>query len=256
MKIVCLYSLLFLLTLSSRSWANTPLVNTIKPFQSDNCSVWPDKILKWDYAHCCIEHDYYYWMGGTQKQRLKADREFRSCVSKESFKLNANVMYLAVRFMGYLSHVKPFRWGYGWEYERKDHDLNEAEMIEVLRHTPESLYAAAVPTWTKEEKEKNKVSYKPAPYPSVTGNYCLDEVVEKLDLSKLNTDFLKIEFSEPTGTNNTYVIRTNLCGGDIIAHFSVPSLKFCTEPRYDETPSKYLNMIHGRASCEKTILKD
>ena len=45
-------------------------------FATDGCSLFPDRALvgSADWCDCCLAHDLAYWRGGTESQRLDADR--------------------------------------------------------------------------------------------------------------------------------------------------------------------------------------
>ena len=95
---------------------------TLKDFTSDGCSLFPDRslITNKDWCDCCLEHDIAYWQGGTEAQRLKADRSLRDCVlTTTGDSVLAEAMYQGVRFGGSPWFYNWYRWGYGWGYERK-----------------------------------------------------------------------------------------------------------------------------------------
>jgi hypothetical protein len=95
---------------------------TLKDFTSDGCSLFPDRSLinNKDWCDCCLEHDIAYWQGGTEEQRLEADRKLRDCVlAKTGDTVLAEAMYQGVRFGGSPWFYTWYRWGYGWGYERK-----------------------------------------------------------------------------------------------------------------------------------------
>ena len=58
--------------------------------------------------------------GGTKAERLKADEALRECIFKKTGdeKL-AKVMYAGVRLGGSPYFYNWYRWGYGWDYDRK-----------------------------------------------------------------------------------------------------------------------------------------
>jgi hypothetical protein len=86
----------------------------IKDFQSDGCSLFPDRSLITNEDWCL---------------RPKA---LRDCILKQTGdeKL-AEMMYAGVRFGGSPYFHNWYRWGYGWGYERKYAPLSEAEKIQV-----------------------------------------------------------------------------------------------------------------------------
>ncbi len=49
--------------------------NTLRPFTTDGCSLYPDRSASTgkDWCACCVAHDRAYWRGGTEAERLKAD---------------------------------------------------------------------------------------------------------------------------------------------------------------------------------------
>lgn len=93
----------------------------LKPFASDGCSLFPDRALvgKADWCACCLAHDLAYWRGGTNEQRLAADRQFQACVAMATRdKALAATMYAGVRAGGGPEVNTSFRWGYGWPHGR------------------------------------------------------------------------------------------------------------------------------------------
>lgn len=110
------FVLLFLILLSTTAIAKPQL----NPFQSDGCSRWPDGSI-FDstlWKNCCFEHDVHYWMGGTEEERLAADEGLRQCVGNKVHMMAGWVMYSGVRIGGDASYETPYRWGYGWNYQR------------------------------------------------------------------------------------------------------------------------------------------
>ena len=88
-----------------------------------------------DWCSCCFEHDIEYWRGGTYEEREAADLKLRNCVSeKTQNETLATLMYEGVRVGGSPYFYNWYRWGYGWDYERKYQSLtrSEHEMAEKL----------------------------------------------------------------------------------------------------------------------------
>ncbi|MBX9768427.1 MAG: phospholipase [Bdellovibrionales bacterium] len=139
------------------------LKNTLQPFSTDRCSY----AIDGTWTDCCLQHDYGYWQGGSEADRLKVDDAFYSCMEKASDAVIAGGYYHAVRWFGGAQNAS-FRWGYGWKYPRALRPLNEEE-LNLVKRTPFNL----------EEARKMVPSKAPAPlpFPSATGNLCLDEVV-------------------------------------------------------------------------------
>lgn len=102
----------------------------LSDFSSDGCSLFPDSSLinADDWCECCLEHDIAYWQGGTEDERLAADEALRDCVLDRSGDARlAEAMYLGVRMGGSPYFKNWYRWGYGWNYERKYQALTSEE---------------------------------------------------------------------------------------------------------------------------------
>jgi hypothetical protein len=113
-------------------------------FTTDGCSRWPDD----GWVACCIAHDIAYWCGGSDQDRLDADRELMRCVNGRTDSLGG-ILYAGVRLGGLPWLPTPWRWGYGWDnwpagYEKTQsppvHKLLEALDVykTIERHLQES----------------------------------------------------------------------------------------------------------------------
>ena len=103
----------------------------LKPFRSDGCSLFPDAALISgdDWCDCCFDHDVQYWRGGTRAERDAADRQLQRCVEERTGNAAlASAMYEGVRLGGSPYFYNWYRWGYGWEFERKYQALSEMEV--------------------------------------------------------------------------------------------------------------------------------
>jgi hypothetical protein len=105
-----------------------------RDFSYDGCSLFPEGTIKepklWD--HCCLEHDLFYWAGGTKKQRLSADRGLRQCLRDLGKKKLANLVYAAVR----AGRLYPFKfrgqqWGNAWSLKRNYNCPTEIKYYEI-----------------------------------------------------------------------------------------------------------------------------
>ncbi len=107
----------------------------IKPFTSDGCSAFPDgnRTQNELWLACCAQHDLAYWKGGTYQERLQADTELRTCVSKVGEKEIAALMLAGVRVGGTPFLPTSFRWGYGWPYPRFYRKLTTDEREEIRK---------------------------------------------------------------------------------------------------------------------------
>jgi hypothetical protein len=107
----------------------------LRPFTTDGCSVFPEGTPEQQslWAECCISHDLAYWKGGTYDERLAADRELESCVTKLGEPEIAKLMLAGVRVGGSPYFPTSYRWGYGWPYQRGYQALKENELEQVAR---------------------------------------------------------------------------------------------------------------------------
>ncbi|WP_269630339.1 hypothetical protein [Pelomonas sp. BJYL3] len=119
--------------------------NTLRPFTTDGCSLYPDRSASTgkDWCTCCVAHDRAYWRGGTEAERLKADEALRACVlERTDDPARAATMFQGVRMGGSALWPTGFRWGYGWAYGRYYRPLDPAEAAEADRL--EAQYEAEV----------------------------------------------------------------------------------------------------------------
>ncbi len=86
-----------------------------KEFKTDGCTLFPD--LSW--RSCCEKHDFLYWSGGSERDKLEADLELKSCIKHASgSELLAGLVFLGVRAGGTPYLPTYWRWGFGWSYGR------------------------------------------------------------------------------------------------------------------------------------------
>lgn len=121
----------------------------LQSFTSDGCSLFPDQSLinNEDWCSCCFTHDLAYWRGGTYAERKAADEQLKQCVlEKTQNEVLANVMYEGVRFGGSPYFYNWYRWGYGWDYDRKyqalaPHEINRAEKLlnKYIKNNPKII---------------------------------------------------------------------------------------------------------------------
>lgn len=124
------YLIVFILVLLM---TNPSHADTLKPFTSDGCSVFPDGTFAHNtlWLKCCTQHDFEYWQGGTYQQRLDSDRKLKSCVSNVGQPEIAALMLAGVRVGGTPYLPTSFRWGYGWSYPRFYGPLSKDELEQV-----------------------------------------------------------------------------------------------------------------------------
>lgn len=97
----------------------------LSAFKTDGCSASPNGLPSTSWAHCCVAHDIWYWLGGSKETRTQADQSLKICMS-EALKTNKLQMKWipglyawAVKRGGTpgvvgVSNPFPWRWGFGW----------------------------------------------------------------------------------------------------------------------------------------------
>lgn len=122
------------------------LAEDLKPFTTDFCTGYMEgpasEPMKW--AHCCVEHDLNFWVGGTADERNTADLGLKKCVADTGEPEQAQIIFMGVR-LGYYSpyHIKDKRWGNGWVDESRAHyrslSKSEIQLISETLHEDETV---------------------------------------------------------------------------------------------------------------------
>jgi len=109
------------------------LADDLKPFTTDGCSDFPNGTPSQQslWLDCCVRHDLAYWKGGTEAERLAADRALQSCVAQAGEEKIAELMLAGVRVGGSPYYPTSYRWGYGWPYLRGYQALSDEERNQV-----------------------------------------------------------------------------------------------------------------------------
>lgn len=128
----------------------------LKPFLTDYCTAYTEGTREQPdlWKHCCVEHDLYFWAGGSQEDRKKTDFRLKSCVEATGAVTQANLIYLAVSLGG--SSPIRFRtkqWGHAWEFRSRYLSLNENETALVLQYI-ETLSGDVTPELKQSFKEQ------------------------------------------------------------------------------------------------------
>jgi len=110
-------------------FVNAAHSESLSPFKSDGCSVFPDGTFEKNdlWLACCIAHDKAYWKGGTYREKKAADRELEKCVESLGRPFIAQLMRVGVSIGGSPYLPTGFRWGYGWPYARGYKALTDEE---------------------------------------------------------------------------------------------------------------------------------
>ncbi len=106
-------------TQQNQALGQTHSPDELIPFVTDGCSMFPDGTPsdRTLWQHCCITHDFAYYMGGTADDRAAADDALDACVSAETNDVLGSLMHAGVRIGGSPALPTPWRWGYGWNYD-------------------------------------------------------------------------------------------------------------------------------------------
>lgn len=108
----------------------------INPFTTDSCTMWSEgtnsKPDQW--KHCCVEHDLFFWAGGTFKEREMADMDLKKCIEATGAKTQARLMYWGV-VLGKYSPIKfsNRKWGNAWPWWKNYQKLNRDQIDLILR---------------------------------------------------------------------------------------------------------------------------
>lgn len=109
-----LLALTILLTFNSFSYASGK-AEFAKTFKSDSCTKSPNGY----WGHCCVEHDYLYWKGGSFAERKFADELLRQCM--KDAKGPGKTYYKFVRAQG------TNYWSSAWVDQNRNTQVTEEE---------------------------------------------------------------------------------------------------------------------------------
>lgn len=107
----------------------------LKLFSTDFCTAYPEGTRSRPdlWKHCCIEHDLYFWAGGSLEERKKADLNLKSCVEKTGETEQARLIYLAVSIGGNSPiRFRTREWGNAWSNRPRYLTLTEQETAQIL----------------------------------------------------------------------------------------------------------------------------
>ena len=118
---------------------------TLKPFLTDYCTAYAEgtreKPELW--KHCCIEHDLYFWAGGSRDDRKESDLRLKHCVEATGEVEIARLIYAAVSIGGASPiRFKTKEWGHAFENRERYLALTSDEttlIIDQLEQQPSEL---------------------------------------------------------------------------------------------------------------------
>ncbi|MEM9692403.1 MAG: hypothetical protein AAGA56_07650 [Myxococcota bacterium] len=157
-------------------------VADLAPFTTDGCSMFPDgtRSAPTRWQHCCVEHDFAYYIAGTRAERRAADAALADCVEESASGALGNLMWAGVRLGGTPGLPTWWRWGYGWKYDPFDgyrdlpQELLDAAETEILAYLDDPT--APIPY---EEREGDAVAEALSAIPQL-GDH-IDAVLDEVD---------------------------------------------------------------------------
>jgi len=89
-----------------------------RSFVFDGCTLFLDGFGDSSFLSACLDHDIAYYYGGTQEERLMADKIFKDDISQSGQvgKVFQYPMYWAVRLLGdsFIARLQNASWGFGY----------------------------------------------------------------------------------------------------------------------------------------------
>lgn len=125
--------LLLLSLFTLNSWALTE--SALKPFVTDYCTLYVEGTRAQPnlWRHCCLEHDLYFWSGGSLEDKKVADLGLKSCVAKTGATVQSELIYAAVVIGGRSPvHIKDKAWGNTWGDRPRYLSLTESETAQAI----------------------------------------------------------------------------------------------------------------------------
>lgn len=110
---------------------------TLKPFLTDYCTAYPEGTREQPdlWKHCCIEHDLYFWAGGSRDDRKETDLRLKHCVEATGEVEIARLIYAAVSLGGASPiRFKTKEWGHAFTKRERYLSLSSDETALVIRH--------------------------------------------------------------------------------------------------------------------------
>lgn len=109
----------------------------LKPFLTDYCTAYAegtrDQPELW--KHCCVEHDLYFWAGGSREDRKETDLRLKHCVEDTGAVEIARLIYAAVTIGGASPiRFKTKEWGHAFEKRERYLVLSAEETALVINH--------------------------------------------------------------------------------------------------------------------------
>lgn len=112
----------------------------LQPFVTDYCTAYAEGTSsnpnQW--KHCCVEHDLYFWAGGSMQDRKLADINLRDCVAETGAIVQSQLIYAAVTIGGQSPiRFKTKQWGHAWPGRVRYQSLTEKETAAAIHYIDE-----------------------------------------------------------------------------------------------------------------------
>jgi hypothetical protein len=127
--------LFFLLATTLSPFSNAS--DSLKPFLTDYCTAYPEGTRERpnQWKHCCIEHDLYFWAGGSLSERKLTDLRLKKCVEDAGAPIQARLIYAAVSIGGQSPiRFKTKEWGHAWPGRARYQSLSEQETSTLINY--------------------------------------------------------------------------------------------------------------------------
>lgn len=164
-------------------YGDARLKNILLPFHTDGCTKFPNGIpFKNEQAwlHCCVDHDFAYWKGGSAEERAAADEAVGECVTKAGYPLVGWFMSKTVRVTASPALHTSWRWGYGWALDRGVRAHSDEERQQITARTRDLPADKTTLPLHPEDIVPTRAT--------ITGDYCVDAGV-KFVQETLGRDF-------------------------------------------------------------------
>jgi hypothetical protein len=139
---------LFLILLSFSAFATE---DKLWPMETDYCTLYPEgtRYRPELWKHCCLQHDLFFWAGGTRQDQLEDNYRFRDCVSKVSGYAHGKIVYLAITAAQYSPYKIPEKkYNNGWRSRSPYQRLSVQDIDRIEDHILNGDYAF-IPDWMK-----------------------------------------------------------------------------------------------------------
>jgi hypothetical protein len=139
----------------------------------------------------------------------------------------------------------PVRWGYGWKFDREYESITPELQRLVDENTPPDILALKPVVLHDNTK----------PYPTETGNYCLDELFRIFTAyAQARNMPVTMAYERAAGPSHSLVsylatLNSTLCkNAEYTALFGVPTDELCTEPQSRDDVTHYFSGFFGLSS--------